>query len=217
MENAVHTETAPSGREAPPGGALPLMEMFPTLQGEGYHTGRPAFFIRLGGCDIGCVWCDVKESWDAGRHPAIAVGDMVREAQRHETRFAVITGGEPCHYDLRALCGALRGAGFETALETSGAYPVRGEFDWVCVSPKKFRFPLQESLRRADEMKVVVHHPSDLRWAEQNAAGVRPDCRRYLQPEYGKAAAMLPLIVEFVQAHPGWRVSLQTHKLLGIP
>jgi organic radical activating enzyme len=141
----------------------------------------------------------------------------VREAKRHAARFAVITGGEPCMHDLRGLTGALHEAGFETALETSGAYAITGDFDWVCVSPKKFRFPLPRSLARADELKVVVHHPSDLRWAERNAAGVRPDCRLFLQPEYGKAAAMLPLIVAYAQANPDWRVSLQTHKILGIP
>jgi organic radical activating enzyme len=193
------------------------MEMFATIQGEGFHTGRPAFFIRLGGCDIGCTWCDVKESWDAAAHPKATVEAMVAAAEAQPARFAVITGGEPCQYDLEPLTTALHARGFTIALETSGAYPVRGAFDWVCVSPKKFRAPLDASLAAADELKVIVAHPSDLEWGEKHAAHVRSDCRLFLQPEYERAARMLPGMIDYVRAEPRWRIGLQIHKYIGVP
>lgn len=197
--------------------SLPLMEMFYTLQGEGFHTGRAAFFIRLGGCDVGCVWCDVKESWDAEQHPLMEESEMVSEALKHPSRFSVITGGEPCLYDLTGLTSQLKQAGFETALETSGAYPVTGKFDWICVSPKKFKSPIPESLWKADELKCIVFNRSDFKWAEENAKLVSSSCRLFLQPEYSVMDKMLPQIIEFVKEHPRWRISLQTHKAMNIP
>jgi 7-carboxy-7-deazaguanine synthase len=197
--------------------SLPLMEMFPTIQGEGYYTGRPAFFIRLGGCDVGCVWCDVKESWDAGAHPVTDVETMVDCALSHASRFAVITGGEPCMYDLRFLTGNLAKRGFTLALETSGAYPVRGRFDWICLSPKKFKPPLWENMAGANELKVIVYNDSDFEWAERHADQVSPDCRLYLQPEYSRREHMLPSMIDYVARHPRWRIGLQVHKYLGLP
>ncbi len=197
--------------------ALPLMEMFATIQGEGFHSGRPAFFIRLGGCDVGCTWCDVKESWEAGNHPVTDIGEMVRVAAAQPARFAVITGGEPCMYNLESLTNGLHDHGFQIALETSGAYPVTGRFDWICVSPKKFKRPLNGSLSMADELKVIVYHRSDFKWAETHATLVPDHCRLFLQPEYTHADQVLPEMVEFVKTHPRWRISLQVHKYIGVP
>ena len=196
---------------------LPLMEAFYTLQGEGFHQGRAAYFIRLGGCDVGCVWCDVKESWDASAHPLVAVEQMVADAQRFPGRLAVVTGGEPLMHDLDYLTDSLQKAGFQTNIETSGAYPVSGRWDWVCFSPKKFKAPHPGIFDRADELKVIVYNRSDFKFAEEHAANVRPGCQLYLQPEWGKSAEMLPLIVEYVRTNPEWRVSLQTHKYMDIP
>lgn len=195
----------------------PLMESFYTIQGEGIQTGRAAWFIRLGGCDIGCVWCDVKESWEASRHSLRSVEEIVSEAAQHPARYAVITGGEPAMYDLKPLTDALHQSGFETAIETSGAYPISGDMDWICVSPKKFKAPLAENLQKADELKVVVFHPSDFTWAEKQAKECKEECALLLQPEYGKFNEIMPLIVRFVQENPRWRISLQTHKIIGIP
>ncbi len=195
----------------------PVMEHFYTLQGEGAHTGRAAYFIRLGGCDVGCVWCDVKESWDASVHPVMTVAEIVAAAAAHPGRIAVITGGEPSMHDLTALCDGLHAAGFVTHIETSGTHPLRGSLDWVTLSPKKFKAPLPENLLRANELKVVVFHKSDFDWAEQHAALVRPGCRLYLQPEWDKRDAMTPLLLEYIAAHPQWQLSLQTHKYLNIP
>lgn len=193
------------------------MEHFYTLQGEGAHSGRAAYFIRLGGCDVGCVWCDVKESWDANSHPRMTVEALLDVASSHPGRLAVITGGEPAMHDLSPLCAALHGAGFRVHIETSGSHPLRGELDWVTLSPKKFKAPLEENLPRADELKVVVFNKSDFAWGEKWAALVRPDCRLYLQPEWDKREAVTPTILEYVQQHPQWALSLQTHKYLNIP
>lgn len=197
--------------------SLPLMEMFYTLQGEGYYSGRAAFFIRLGGCDVGCVWCDVKESWNAGAHPVVEESEIIKEALKHPSRFAVITGGEPCMYDLTALSGLLKKSGFETALETSGAYPITGAFDWICVSPKKFKTPLPESLSKADELKCIVYNKSDFQWAEDNAKKVSVTCKLFLQPEYSVMDKMLPSMVDYVKENAQWRISLQSHKVMNIP
>ena len=193
------------------------MEDFYTLQGEGFHTGRAAYFIRLAGCDVGCVWCDVKESWPADQHPMVRVEDMVAKALQHPGRLAVITGGEPLMYDLSYLTARLKEAGFETNMETSGAYPLSGTWDWICVSPKKFKAPLPEVLAQAQEFKVVVYHKSDLEWMQQFLPHLSPDCRLYLQPEWSKSEQVLPLLIDFCQQHPAWRMSLQTHKYLNIP
>jgi 7-carboxy-7-deazaguanine synthase len=193
------------------------MESFYTLQGEGFHSGRAAYFLRLGGCDVGCVWCDVKESWDPNAHPKVTVEEMVRQASEHPGRLAVITGGEPLMYDLRELTAALKEGGFETNIETSGAYPLSGNWDWICISPKKFKAPLPEVLKAAHEFKMVVFHKSDLEWMQQFLPFLSPECRLYLQPEWSKAEQILPLLIDFTKQNPAWRISLQTHKFLNIP
>ncbi|MBC7891737.1 MAG: radical SAM protein [Sphingobacteriaceae bacterium] len=193
------------------------MEAFYTLQGEGFHQGRAAYFIRLAGCDVGCHWCDVKDSWDAQKHPKVAIDAIVAEAARHPARLAVITGGEPLMYDLTELTLELRRAGFQTNIETSGAYPLSGAWDWVCLSPKKFKKPVNDAYERADELKIIVFNRTDFKWAEEQAARVRPGCQLLLQPEWGKSAEMLPLMIEYVKEAPRWRVSLQTHKFMDIP
>lgn len=195
----------------------PLMEDFYTLQGEGAFQGHAAYFIRLGGCDVGCVWCDVKDSWDAGKHPLVSVEEMVQRASAHKGRMAVITGGEPFMYNLEPLITALKHAGFRVHVETSGAYPYSGMPDWVCLSPKKFKSALSEWYGVADELKVVVYHPSDLEWAETHAAQVGKNCLRILQPEWSRSEKVLPLMVEYVKQHPEWQISLQTHKYMNIP
>lgn len=193
------------------------MEHFYTLQGEGYHQGRAAYFIRLGGCDVGCVWCDVKDSWDADRHPKAAISDLVSEARKTPSEIVVITGGEPLMHNLDALTGALQEAGFKTHLETSGAYHLSGTWDWICISPKKFKSPLPDLLPKAHELKVVIFNKSDFDWAEKYAAMVSPACKRYLQPEWDKAAAVTPLIIDYIKAHPAWELSLQVHKYIDVP
>ena len=193
------------------------MEAFYTLQGEGFHQGRAAYFIRLGGCDVGCLWCDVKESWDAALHPQLSIDAIVTEATRYPGRLAVVTGGEPLLHDLTALTDALHVAGFQTNIETSGSSPLSGEWDWICLSPKKFKAPLSEVVPQADELKVVVFNKSDFAWAEQWAAQTGPSCRLYLQPEWSKADAMTPLIVDYIKANPRWELSLQLHKYINVP
>ncbi|MGN6567537.1 MAG: 7-carboxy-7-deazaguanine synthase QueE [Flavipsychrobacter sp.] len=195
----------------------PVMEHFYTLQGEGFHTGKAAYFIRLGGCDVGCVWCDVKESWDAAKHPKMRVDEIVNIASAHPGRIAVITGGEPAMHDLNPLCDALHEAGFKVHIETSGAHLLSGKLDWVTLSPKKFKAPLEENMNAADELKIVLYNKSDFEWAEKYAAKVRPDCRLYLQPEWSKKEKIVPLIIEYIQEHPQWQLSLQTHKYINIP
>ena len=193
------------------------MEQFYTIQGEGYNTGRAAYFIRLGGCDVGCVWCDVKESWPLDAHPRHALTDLVTAVTAHPGRNVVVTGGEPLMHELGPLTAALQQAGCQTWIETSGAYPLSGNWNWICVSPKKFKAPLPAVLAAAHELKIVVFNKSDFAWAEEHAAQVGPECRLYLQPEWSKAATMTPLIVDYVKANPRWQVSLQTHKYLDIP
>lgn len=196
---------------------LPVMEAFYTLQGEGFHQGRAAYFIRLGGCDVGCVWCDVKESWDAAIHPQRDIEAMVAEAASHPGRLAVITGGEPLLYNLNELTAALKAAGFETNIETSGSSPLSGTWDWVCLSPKKFKFPLPEVVAAADELKVVIFNQSDFAWAEQWAAQAKPGCRLYLQPEWDRRDKILPAIIRYILDHPEWELSIQSHKYIGVP
>jgi organic radical activating enzyme len=196
---------------------LPVMEAFYTIQGEGHWQGHAAYFIRLGGCDVGCVWCDVKESWDVNAHPKIAIDDIVAQALQHPARIAVITGGEPLMHNLDGLTSALRAAGFRTHIETSGAHPFSGTWDWVCFSPKKFMAPKPDIYTRANELKVIVYNKSDFAFAEKFGAVVPQNCRLLLQPEWDRAAQMMPLIVDYVKAHPQWQVSLQTHKFMAIP
>lgn len=199
------------------GSLLPLMEAFYTIQGEGYHTGKAAYFIRLGGCDVGCHWCDVKESWDAALHPLTTVSEIVENASRYPSKAVVVTGGEPLLYNLDLLTSQLHEAGIRTFIETSGAYPLSGHWDWVCLSPKKFKAPRPEVIAAAGELKVIVFNKSDFAWAEKHAALAKPDCKLYLQPEWSKATEMTPLIVDYVMENPQWEVSLQTHKFMNIP
>ena len=196
---------------------LPLMEDFYTIQGEGAYQGHAAYFIRLGGCEVGCVWCDVKESWDAAAHPLVAVEDMVRKAKHSKCSIVVVTGGEPAHYDLRELTAQVHSVDMRTHIETSGAYEITGEWDWVCLSPKKFKKPVESSYPLANELKVVIYNKSDFQWAEEHAAKVSQDCLLYLQPEWSKEKEMVPLIVDYVKSNPRWKISLQVHKYMNIP
>lgn len=195
---------------------LPIMEQFYTIQGEGTYTGHAAYFIRLAGCNVGCHWCDVKESWDAEAHPQRPVSDIISEAAKFPSRIAVITGGEPLMYNLDKLCEGLKEEGFRIHLETSGAYPISGKIDWICLSPKKFKLALPDIARIANELKVVVYNESDFRWAEQYARQVPDNCALFLQPEWSKAEVMLPAIIKYVQERPQWKISLQTHKYIGV-
>lgn len=196
---------------------LPAMEFFYTIQGEGYHSGKAAYFIRLAGCDIGCVWCDVKESWNAGDHKVIPVRNLVSAAMESKSRIAVVTGGEPLMYDLSDLTIQLKKNGFNTHLETSGAYPLTGRWDWICLSPKKFKKPRPEIFSQAHELKVVIYNKSDLTWAEGMADKVSWGCRLYLQPEWSKHQEILPMIIAYVKNNPHWEISLQVHKFMDIP
>jgi len=196
---------------------LPVMEHFYTLQGEGYHQGKAAYFIRLGGCDVGCVWCDVKESWDAEKHPLLKIEDLLFNIEQTRAKLVVVTGGEPLMHNLDVLTAALQAKGFETNIETSGAHPLSGSWNWICLSPKKFKAPLPEILPLANELKVVVFNKSDLEWAEQYAALVSPGCRLYLQPEWDKASVVTPLIIDYIKQHPQWELSLQIHKYIHVP
>lgn len=196
---------------------LPLMEYFLTIQGEGYHTGSAAYFIRLGGCDVGCVWCDVKESWDADAHPRVSLSQMVADAKASGSEIVVITGGEPLMYDLGDFTNQLHDAGLKTHIETSGAHPLSGDWDWICFSPKKFMAPLLEFYEESDELKVIVYNKSDFAWAESHAEKCHSKTRLFLQPEWSKKDDMMPLIVDYVKKNPKWRISLQTHKYLDIP
>lgn len=197
--------------------SLPVMEHFYTLQGEGFHQGKAAYFIRLGGCDVGCVWCDVKESWDEEKHPHFDIRSLKLEVEKTPADMVVITGGEPLMHNLDTLTKELQQAGLKTHLETSGAYPLTGVWDWICISPKKFKAPLPGILPYANELKVVVYNKSDFAWAEKYAALVSPSCKLYLQPEWGKAATILPLITDYIKTFPQWELSLQLHKYINVP
>ncbi|MRT16548.1 7-carboxy-7-deazaguanine synthase QueE [Vitellibacter sp. q18] len=198
------------------GTMLPLMEEFYTIQGEGFHKGTAAYFIRVGGCDVGCHWCDVKESWNAALHPPTAIEAIVDNAAKY-SKTIVITGGEPLTWDMGPLTGMLKKRGMQTHIETSGAYPLTGVWDWICLSPKKMKLPTEEIYKVANELKVIVFNKDDFRFAEEQAAKVNKDCILYLQPEWSKREKMIPLIVDFVMQNPQWKVSLQTHKYLNIP
>jgi organic radical activating enzyme len=196
---------------------LPVMEHFYTLQGEGAYQGRAAYFIRLGGCDVGCVWCDVKDSWDAGKHPLYKIEDLLFNIKGTPAQIVVITGGEPLLHHLTGLTSALKKSGFKTHIETSGSSPLSGTWDWITLSPKKFKAPLTEVLTQANELKVVVFNRSDFDWAEKHAALVGPACKLYLQPEWDRAAAITPLIIDYIKANPQWQLSLQIHKYINVP
>jgi len=196
---------------------LPIMEHFYTIQGEGFHQGRAAYFIRLGGCDVGCVWCDVKDSWDAAAHPLMDTEELVKLVKSTPAAIVVITGGEPLMHQLDELTEELRKAGLKTHIETSGAHPLSGTWDWICLSPKKFKAPIAEIIPMANELKVVVFNKSDFEWAELHAEKTSPDCKFYLQPEWDKASSMTPLMVDYIKANPRWELSLQLHKYIQVP
>ncbi len=209
---------APADRQLLDAGLLlPVMEMFYSVQGEGFNTGQPAAFIRIGGCDIGCHWCDVKEAWDASMHPLTKLEDIITYLSSFPAKAVVLTGGEPLLYNLQPLCDGLKNNNIRIYIETSGAYPMSGRFDWICLSPKKNQAPRPEMLLMADELKVIIHEESDLQWAEQNAALVKKKCKLYLQPEWSKYNLMMPQIVDYVKAYPQWMISLQAHKFMNIP
>ena len=196
---------------------LPVMEQFYTIQGEGFYQGRAAYFIRLGGCDVGCVWCDVKESWDAEKHPLKSISSIMEDIKKYPVEIIVITGGEPLMYDLTELTSSLHENKYQINLETSGAYPLTGEWDWICFSPKKFKKPLSGVANHANELKVVVYNKSDLVWAEENRKMVGKNCKLYLQPEWSKREEVMPLIIDYVKQNPVWEISIQIHKFIQVP
>ncbi|SHL23746.1 7-carboxy-7-deazaguanine synthase QueE [Flagellimonas taeanensis] len=195
---------------------LPLMEEFYTIQGEGFHKGTAAYFIRVGGCDVGCHWCDVKESWNAETHPPTSIDSIIANAKKYSDTI-VITGGEPLTWDMGPLTHGLKKEGMKTHIETSGAYPLTGVWDWICLSPKKNKLPVGDIAKKADELKVIVYNKHDFIFAEEQAAQVEDNCILYLQPEWSVRDKMVPLIVDYVMKNPKWKVSLQTHKYLNIP
>jgi organic radical activating enzyme len=199
------------------GKLLPLMEEFYTIQGEGFNTGKAAYFIRIGGCDVGCHWCDVKESWDAGLHPLTTAEKIIENVLDSKTPAVVVTGGEPLIYNLVYLTNLLKQHHIQTYIETSGAYPLTGNWDWICLSPKKTMLPKEENYKAAHELKIIVFNKHDFIWAEEQALKVSKDCYLYLQPEWSKRNEITPLIVEYVKQNPRWMISLQTHKYIDIP
>ncbi len=196
--------------------SYPVMETFYSLQGEGIFAGVPAFFIRLAGCDVGCSWCDVKDSWTAENHPKMTITELVEEATASGTEIVVITGGEPLLYDLTNLTEALQTAGLRTHLETSAAHPISGNWDWVCLSPKRFKLPVEENYQYANELKMIIVNKQDFTWARELADKVTKDCQLLMQPEWSRSAKVVPGMIDFVQKYPQWRISLQTHKFLDI-
>jgi len=196
---------------------LPLMEAFYTIQGEGYFQGQAAYFIRLGGCDVGCVWCDVKESWEAQNHPLTTIEKIVEPVENVNANIVVVTGGEPLMYDLSELTTKIQGYKKRTHVETSGAHPLTGYWDWICLSPKKFKAPLEGYFNVAHELKIIIYNKSDFLWAEQYAEKMNTNCKLFLQPEWSNEKKMIPLIVDYVKEHPTWSISLQTHKYLDVP
>jgi len=199
------------------GALLPLVESFYTIQGEGYNTGKAAFFIRLGGCDVGCSWCDAKETWNPSVYPPVKIEKIVDEATAFSAKSIVITGGEPLNYPLDKLCDLLKSSNMEIFLETSGSSPLSGSFDWICLSPKKKKPPLNEIYSKADELKIIIETEDDFKWAEENRKLVNDNCRLYLQPEWSKSNQMLPKIIEYIKQNTIWSISLQTHKYMNIP
>ncbi len=193
------------------------MEQFYTIQGEGFNTGKAAYFIRIGGCDVGCHWCDVKESWDANIHPLTKINDVITNVQAYNAQSVVITGGEPLIYNLNLLTKKLKEKNIATFIETSGAYELSGNWDWICLSPKKTMLPLQSIYQKAHELKIIIFNQHDFIWAEEQAKLVNENCYLYLQPEWSKQEQLLPKIIEYVKLNPKWMISLQTHKYMNIP
>jgi organic radical activating enzyme len=198
-------------------GSLPLMESFYTIQGEGFHSGKAAFFIRLAGCDVGCIWCDVKESWNASSHQIVEIDKIINSLSETKSKIAVVTGGEPLMYNLEELTLKLQRKGLKTHLETSGAYKITGTWDWICLSPKKFKKPLPEIFQQANELKVIIFNQHDFKWAESIMKCVKQGCKLFLQPEWSKSKEMLPQIISYVKNNPHWEISLQVHKFMDIP
>jgi 7-carboxy-7-deazaguanine synthase len=199
------------------GRSLPVVEEFYTIQGEGFHMGKPAYFLRIGGCDVGCQWCDTKFSWNPELHPVVDTDTIVENILQCPAKAVVITGGEPLIYNLNYLCKRLKDSGVETFLETSGSHELSGEWDWICLSPKINMAPLPSIFKYADELKVIISKESDLKWALLNAGQVRKDCKLYLQPEWSVSQQIMPFIVGFVKEQPRWNISLQAHKYMRIP
>ncbi|MFC2136649.1 7-carboxy-7-deazaguanine synthase QueE [Bacteroidota bacterium] len=199
------------------GKLLPLVEEFYTLQGEGFHTGKAAYFIRLGGCDVGCEWCDTKFSWISDLHKLTKTDDIIINASKYKSKAVVVTGGEPTHYNLNYLCDKLKNNGFETFIETSGAYNLTGKWDWICLSPKKTLPPINSIFSKANELKVIVQSKADFKWAEENAKKVKNNCLLYLQPEWSRYDTIINDIAEYIKDNPKWRISLQSHKFMHIP
>jgi 7-carboxy-7-deazaguanine synthase len=199
------------------GRMLPLMEEFYSLQGEGFHTGKASYFARIGGCDVGCHWCDIKESWNAAKYPPVSTDIIVEHAFSCPSKSIVVTGGEPLLYNLDYLCDRLQEKGVETFLETSGSSALSGSWNWICLSPKKEAQPLPEVLSRANELKVIIEDPEDFTWAEVNSQKVSASCILYLQPEWSKRHVIIPAIVKYIQVCPKWKISLQSHKYMRIP
>lgn len=199
------------------GKLLPVMEEFYSIQGEGYNTGQAAYFIRIGGCDVGCSWCDVKESWNADLHPPTLTGDIVERAASFPARAVVLTGGEPGMYKLDELCEGLNEQGISIFLETSGAYELSGSFDWICFSPKRNQPPVESIYTKADELKVIISEEADLEWAAEQELKVNADCMLYLQPEWSVIDRMMPRIIDYILENPQWQISLQSHKYMRIP
>ena len=210
-------EEKPIKTASPRKSLLPLMEQFYTIQGEGFYTGTPAYFIRLAGCDVGCVWCDVKESWEASKHKLADINDIVDQAAAHNCKNIIITGGEPLMNNLDKITKLLSDKGLKTHVETSGTSPLSGFWHWICFSPKKFKKPLDEYYHVANELKVVIYNKSDIEWAETHAAKVNENCKLFLQPEWTKREKITPIIIDYIKQNPKWNISLQTHKFLNIP
>lgn len=196
--------------------SLPIMETFYSLQGEGFFAGTPAYFIRLAGCNVACSWCDVKDSWDEHIHPKQNISDLVQKATNSKTAIVVITGGEPLLHHLDSLCEALQNHQLHTHLETSGTSPLSGYWNWITLSPKKFKQPLDDIYKKANELKVIVYNNSDFEYALAQAKKVNSNCHLYLQPEWSKSQTILPKIIEFIKQNPQWKLSLQIHKYLNI-
>ncbi len=217
MSYKLHSLTSENELLLNEGKLLPLMEEFYTIQGEGFNTGKASYFIRIGGCDVGCHWCDVKESWDASLHPLTPTEDIIEHVLESKTPAVVVTGGEPLIYNLTYLTALLKTQNIKTYIETSGAYNLSGDWDWICLSPKKTMLPKEENYTAAHELKIIVFNKHDFIWAEEQANKVSKDCYLYLQPEWSKRNEITPLIVEYVKQNPRWMISLQTHKYIDIP
>lgn len=196
---------------------LPVMESFYTIQGEGFYQGSAAYFIRLGGCDVGCVWCDVKESWDVTAHPSRTINSLLKEVKATAAKIVVVTGGEPLMHNLENLTSIFKENGLQLNIETSGSSPLSGEWDWICLSPKKFKKPLPDILLRASELKIIIYNQSDFKWAEEYASQVNKNCKLYLQPEWSRHKVMTPLIVDYVKQNPQWKICVQVHKYIDVP